>query len=48
MFTIIVFQLEYQLTFVIGLNCTSPTVDKQVVIKKRWLFDVQIITKIDT
>jgi len=48
MFTIIVFQLEYQLTFVIGLNCTSPTVDKKVVIKKLCLFDVQIITKIDT
>ena len=48
MFTIIVFQLQNQLTFLIVLNCTSPTVDKKVVIKKRCLFDVQIITKIDT
>ena len=48
MFTIIVFQLEYQLNFLIVLKSTSPTVDKKVVIKKRCLFDVQIITKIDT
>jgi hypothetical protein len=48
MFTIIGIQLEYQSTYVIKFYCWSYTLNKKTRDKKKCLFDVQIITKIDT